>query len=139
MEVVSEPEVVEVKKEDDAMTEVDSDSEMTMDECFEQLRLTKEPSPDVYEPPVKKRIISHVSPTRRVRYDPKPVRYPDNRYTYKGLRNQYLGQPSMPVPPRAPRKLKGRAKMRFRSHYGLNGEYMDTQSKAHLLLHSCFG
>ena len=133
-EVETPAEITEVETPDDGLT---------LDEHFDELQLEKEPHfpKKPRETPVyqQERPVRRHNHTTFTGYPSKPVQY-NAPYPYRQpVRTPYLGQPRMQTPPNRPQQLKGRRQMRFRSHYGFNGEYYDTQTKARMLLNTCFG
>ena len=135
-----EPEPVPQKQEDQSteepsvpMQEDSVESEMSLEECFEDLNLKKRT--EEYRPPPR-RVVPRANYER---HPPRPVQYPEPT-TYAPRRYApYPPRPSMRIPQRPPQKIGHRNKIVYSSHYGLNGEYLDTQTKASLLLRSCFG
>ena len=135
-----EPEPVPQKQEDHIMEEPSEpmledsvESEMSIEECFEDLNLRKRQN-DYRVPP--RRVVSRANYER---HPPKPVEYPEQT-TYAPRRYApYPPRPSIRIPQRPPQKIGQRNKIQYRSHYGPGGEYLDTQTKADLLLRSCFG
>ena len=50
----------------------------------------------------------------------------------------YLRKPTMPIPPRSRHRAKSRSKFRYTTHYGMDGDMLDTRAKASLLYQHCF-
>ena len=68
--------------------------------------------------PARQRMPAPLAPPRRMlsARDPRPIQYE------KPLEQVF-----------------GRPKLKFRSHYGANGDYLDTQTRSRILYNSCFG
>ena len=75
-----------------------------------------------------------VAPTRPT-YVPQRMQRPDLRRAA----DPYLRKPTMPVPPRSRHRQNERKKFRYSTHYGADGDVLDTQAKANLLYSHCFG
>ena len=106
-------------------------------EAIRNLHLTKQPK---YKPQYRSE--PQVAPVRRARpVPPQPVLAPTRQNpTYQQPAPvRKLGRPRSIDYPQPLRQPYGRPKMRFRSHYGLNSEHLDTQSKARFLYRTCFG
>ena len=99
-------------------------------------------------PPPEPQRQPQYAPQRRVQFQEpervarRPATYAPQRPHQADLRRQanpYLRKPTMPVPPRSRHRQNERKKMRYTTHYGPAGDVMDTQAKASLLYHHCFG
>ena len=55
------------------------------------------------------------------------------------INDPYRRKPTMERPNRGARSGRGGGRLRYRSHYGLEGEHLDTQTKSYLLYTHCFG
>ena len=73
---------------------------------------------------------------RQVRFQPSNQQ---NSWGKQRLNDPYSRMPTMRKEYPTRRNKRGGARLRFRSHYGVGGEHMDTRTKSSLLLSHCFG
>ena len=73
---------------------------------------------------------------RQVRFQPSNQQ---NSWSKPSIHDPYTRKPTMRGGKYTRRQGRGGARLRFRSHYGTGGEYMDTRTKSSLLLSHCFG
>lgn len=138
--VVQKMEEMQIASEGSDATSDSSDSFSDTPSTMEvETKPQKQATQEYYEYQEPERRTYQQQPPRPARrnaiYGATPMRGP-----YRASpRNPYLGQPRSLNPPNNPRGKGGRRKMQFRSHYGPNGDYLDTHTKARLLLSSCFG
>ena len=128
-----EPEPVVTEVAEPAQPSAEEDDAL-IDECLGEIR---ESTPQYTPPPRQYQRKPHQRNPYPVRFADPPVEpveyYPPSAY-HTPERRQYIGQPSMRVPPNKPMPLQGRRKIRFRSHYGMDGDQLDTHTKSRLLL-----
>ena len=100
------------------------------------------------DPPPQPRRQPQYRPQRRDQFEepekvaqrpPTYVRQQPQRTDLRRQADPYLRKPTMPVPPRSRHKQNERKRFRYSTHYGANGDVLDTQAKAFLLLRHCFG
>ena len=65
--------------------------------------------------------------------------YAPPRRPQRQLNDPYTRKPAMDFSNPYTRYRQGGAKMRYRSHYGVGGEHLDTRTKTALLYSHCFG
>lgn len=139
----SKPKQMEDKHVEFEEPESVSDSSDSFSDTLSAMEVETEPqkqaTQEYYEYQQPKRQTYQKQPPRPARrnaiYGATPMRGPYRTPP----RTQYVGQPRSLNPPNNPRRVNGRPKMQFTSHYGPNGDYLDTRTKARLLLSSCFG
>jgi hypothetical protein len=131
----------------DEASEVEEDLDELMESCLKIADTPEEPEnvPQYQEPPQRRpqreppKPFEYKIPTNPVRRNPNIVP-PDPRNNYRiPTRRPMFRKPTMPTPRRAPRRGRQTGRMRFRSHFGPDADYLSTQQKARLLLSSCFG
>lgn len=139
----AEPEVnIEEKESDEDLISESSDTSDYLNEAFKAMEVDKkrpltkqvrfeDPKPTIKRPP--KQYVTHVAPERRENVQYLPPRTPQTH-----LNDPFLRKPTMRNPYMRPPKDGGGAKFRYRSHYGLEGEHLDTRVKTNLLYHHCF-
>lgn len=106
-------------------------------EAIRNLRVEDRPKP---RPQV--RFEEHPKPVRRTTFARPPTEHVpqrQNRRYHVPEPSRNLGQPRSMSYEKPLTNRYGRPKMRWGSHYGPNGPYMDTQAKARILYKSCFG
>lgn len=69
----------------------------------------------------------------------KPASYPNQYTTQQQLPNQYTRKPTMQIANPRSKLSRGGNKLRFNSHYGADGEHLDTRTKSIMLYNHCFG
>ena len=133
---------VEEKESDEELVSEYSDSDNYIDDAIEELKVT------------------HLEPRRRqVHFEPQttPENVPRTQYrapfapsrpTYqqnlpqrtpqRSIANPYSRNPTMQNKFQRPKPGRGGAKLRYRTHYGVAGEQLDTRTKANLLYMHCF-
>ena len=144
-----QPPPPKVEEKVDEMEESYSDEteEELLDKAMNDLSMQSEPQkqhprPVQYQNQPQRPVAGHPQyqkqPTvaRQVRFQPSNQQ---NSWGKPRLNDPYTRKPTMRggIPPR--RQSRGGAKLRFRTHYGVGGEYMDTRTKSSLLLSHCFG
>ena len=73
-----------------------------------------------------------------VRQNPKPASYQYPNQGRPHIPDQYQRKPTMQIANPRSKTKRGGAKLRFNSHYGADGEHLDTRIKSNLLYHHCF-
>ena len=66
----------------------------------------------------------------------------DNQPQYRRpvqMNDPYRRKPTMEIHSRASNYRRGGSKLRYKSHYDIAGERMDTRTKAYMLYNHCFG
>ena len=117
-----------------------SDSLASVADSVAQMNIDSKPQPVVKQPRYRPNPYPQNQPSARpVRPPPGMNNYgpPLNQSPYAA--NQLYRKPSMPNPRNHPRRSGRTQRLKYRSHYGPGGEHLDSQTKARLLYHHCFG
>lgn len=144
-----EPQPVEEKIDETEMEYVESSDEEYITAAMQDLKLERQPSPPPRpqnRPTTQKRV--HFDPRTEPQYKKPAIvaQQPVKAASYarhfgptKLNNDPYTRRPTMPRPYLRPPKKKGVPRMRFRSHYGVGAEHLDTRTKSNMLLNHCFG
>ena len=140
-----DPEPVPEEKVDDTEMSFESASDTSsesepLEGQMQALKMMAEPKPERkvhFEPP--KQAPQELRRTTVAQQQPNPVRFANAFGRYPSPRPQQLRQPRPMDIPRPSKLTNGSQKLKFRTHYGPNGDYMSTQDKARQLYYSCFG
>ena len=140
-----EPEPVPEEKIDDTEMSFESASDTSsesepLESEMETLKIQEQPKPARkvrFEPP--KQAPQQGRRTTVAQQQPNPVRFANAFGRQPSTRPRQLRQPRPMDFPRPSRMTNGSQKLKFRTHYGPNADYMSTQDKARQLYYSCFG
>lgn len=130
----------EEEKIDDTEMDASSDEDEYLDRAIADLKKvsisdnveTMPHSPAKSEP--------RYSEPSRNEYRPTKNEQHRSQYTQRRRMNDpYRRNPTMDYQKPMSKHRRGGSKIRFNSHYGLDGEYLDTRTKAALLYRHCFG
>jgi len=139
-EPTPEPEAVE---EDTEMADEDSydeEEDRYIDEVMKEAETQREAPKPVTRPQYQpQRRVQFQQPARVAQERPNVVhQYAQQRPRYP-ITDPYRRKPTMDVPPKAHNTSRGRARMRYGTHYGMTGGVLGTQDKARMLYTHCFG
>ena len=149
-----EPVEVEDSKESDEMeVDIASEDEQYIEDAINDLKETNITSDHPITPQnTPQNNISHSQPQYYQEHRPQyqkqttyatPEQYIQpsllKRSTQSRINDPYRRKPTMQRPYRGARSGRGGGRLRYRSHYGLEGEHLDTQTKSYLLYTHCFG
>ena len=134
------PPPMEEEKVDESEMDASSDEDEYLDKAIADLRKTTISDKDETMPQSPARSEAHYSEPARNEY--RPTRNDQYRPHYaqpRRMNDPYRRNPTMDYQKPTSKHRRGGAKIRFKSHYGVDGEYLDTQTKAALLYTHCFG
>ena len=130
----------EEEKIDESEMDASSDEDEYLDKAIADLKKvsisdkeeTIPQSPAKSEARYSERSRNEYRPTRNAHYQPQYVKP-------RRMNDPYTRNPTMDYEIPKSKHRRGGTKIRFKSHYGVDGEYLDTQTKAALLYTHCFG
>ena len=150
--VEEKPAPVETREEkiDSAEEYMSDDSDgAAIDEAMRDLKVTplertpKRPQSRRSEPPPAPRHQynrpHYQNPANVVRKRPNHATYANPKPTRPHIPDQYQRNPTMAIQNPRSKTRRGGSKLRFNSHYGTGGEYLDTHTKSLMLYNHCFG
>lgn len=140
--VVAPKPVVEEKIDETEVTDSSSSDEYIDQAIQDVKRVTFEEKQKARSVPPKQPTINRP----QFQNQPKPVQKPKflepklhHRPQPRRMNDPYTRKPTMDFHNPYSKYRRGGAKMRYSSHYGPNGEHLDTRTKAALLYSHCFG
>ena len=130
----------EEEKIDDTEMEASSDEDEYLDKAIADLKKVSFSDQDETMPQSPARSEARSSEPSRNEYQPTRNEHYRPQYTQQRRMNDpYRRNPTMDYQKPSSKHRRGGTKIRFNSHYGLDGEYLDTRTKAALLYTHCFG
>lgn len=134
------PPSMEEEKIDESEMDASSDEDKYLDKAIADLKKVSISDKDETMPQSPAR--SEARYPERSRNEYRPTRNDQYRPHYaqpRRLNDPYRRNPTMDYQKPTSKHRRSGAKIRFKSHYGVDGEYLDTQTKAALLYTHCFG
>ena len=135
-EILPEPAPTEVSESEDFDSAEDRYIDDVLDEAKEEIEPQRPVRQPRYEPQRRVHFQEPVNPARR---PPMPVQQYRKPAPLSHLADPYRREPTMACAPRERPRGRGRQKFRYSTHYGIDGDVLDTRAKASMLYTHCFG
>ena len=139
-EPVAQKEPEQAQPEESESSSEQESEETLMDRVIpEAQKPVPAPQPQTQPQYRPQRRVQFEQPEKVARRPPTYVQQQPHRPDLRRQADPYLRKPTMPIPPRSRHRQNERKKFRYSTHYGVGGDVLDTQAKASLLYHHCFG